>query len=95
MDNSFRDIDTGGWTDGDISLTGPHWGPLEPSVGINASRRWTPTLEVDTNTKIEKVLCTTGRTEGHIILPLRGFNPVACGHMRCEQLQAAQIIAIK
>ena len=32
--------------------TGTHWVPSDPSVGINASRRWTPTLEINTNTKI-------------------------------------------
>ena len=26
-------------------------------------------------------------TDGHIILPLRGFDPVAYGRMRCAQLQ--------
>ena len=27
--------------------------------------------------------------DGHIILPLRGFGPVACSRMLCTQLQAA------
>ena len=40
-----------------------------------------------------------GRTEGwidrHIILPLRGFEPMACGRMRYAQLRAAQIIIKK
>ena len=35
------------------------------------------------------------RTDGHIILPLRSFNPVAYGCRRCAQLRAAQIIAKK
>ena len=30
-----------------------------------------------------------GRTDRHIILPLRGFDFVACVHMRCAQLQVA------
>ena len=34
---------------------------------------------------------TDGRTDGHIILPLRVFETVACGCMCCAQLQAAQI----
>ena len=37
-----------------ISSTGPHWVPLDPSAGINASRRWTPTLEINRNTKWQK-----------------------------------------
>ena len=31
----------------------------------------------------------TGRKDGHIILSLRGFEPMACGRMRCAQLRAA------
>ena len=46
-------------TNGHIISTGPHWGPLYLSVGINALRRWTPTLEINTDTKIEKGLRTT------------------------------------
>ena len=52
-----------GRTDGDISLTGTHWGPLDPNAGINASRRWNPTLEINTNTKLSKGPQTTGRTD--------------------------------
>ena len=26
---------------------------------------------------------TTVRPDGHIILPLMGFDPLDCGHMRC------------
>ena len=44
---------------------------------------------LNTNTKITKGLQTTIRMERHIILPLRGFDPVACGHMRSTQLWAA------
>ena len=53
-----------------ISLTGPHWVPPDPSVGIiliswiNADRRWTPTLEINRNTKIGKGLRMTGQTDG-------------------------------
>ena len=47
-----------------ISSAGPHWGPSDPSVGINAFQRWTPTLEINTNTKIAKCPRTTGRTDG-------------------------------
>ena len=49
---------------GHICSTGPHWSPTETSVGINTSRRWTPTLETNTNTKITKGLQTTGSTDG-------------------------------
>ena len=31
---------------------------------------------------------TDGLTDGHIILPLKGFEPVACRRMRCVQLWA-------
>ena len=48
--NGQRDKDT----EGHISLTGPHWGPLDYSVGINASRNWTPTLHINTNKKLQK-----------------------------------------
>ena len=36
-----------------------------------------------------------GRTDGHIILPLRGIDFVACGLRRCAQLQATRMIAKK
>ena len=39
-----------------------HWGPLNPSVKINESRSWTPTLNININTKIAKDLHTTGLT---------------------------------
>ena len=56
-----------GWpgreTDIHISSTGPHYGPLDPSVGINASQRCTPTLEINTNKKIVKGPRTNGRTD--------------------------------
>ena len=51
-------------TDIHTSLTGCHWGPSDPSVGIKAARRWTPTLGVNTNTKIAKGPWTTGRMGG-------------------------------
>ena len=35
------------------------------------------------------------RTGGHIIPSLRGFDPVACGRMRCTQLWAARMITKK
>ena len=64
-----------------------------PAVGINAPQRWTLKLEINTNAKIAKGLQTTERTDGqtdrHIILPLRGFEPVACRRMRCGKLWAA------
>ena len=46
-----------------ISCTGPHWVPLDPSVGVNASQLWTPTLEINSNTKTEKGPRKTGRTD--------------------------------
>ena len=46
-----------------ISTTGPHWGPSYPSVGINASQRCTPTLEMNTNKKTAKGPRTTRRTD--------------------------------
>ena len=33
------------------------------------------------------------QTDEHIVLLHRLFEPVACGRMRCAQLQAGQIIA--
>ena len=52
------------WTVRHIISTGPHWGPEDPSVDIITSRRWTPTLEINTNKKNSKGLWTTGRTDG-------------------------------
>ena len=34
-----------------------------------------------------------GFTDENIILPLRVFEPVACGRMRCTQLRAVRMIA--
>ena len=61
----FAKIDTYDWTerhrygetdrhidrqrDGHISSTRPHWGPLDPSVGINALRLWTLTGNSNSN----------------------------------------------
>ena len=36
-----------------------------------------------------------GRTNRHIILPIKGFEPVACGHMRCDKLRTTHIIVKK
>ena len=95
-----RDRDTDGeteiQTDRNISSTGNHWGPTYPSIGINALRRWTPTLVIviiiviislvlkllNKITKIKKGPRTTGRTDGHIILPLGVFGPVALHALR-------------
>ena len=46
-------------TDRHISSTGPHWSPSDLSVGINVLQHCTPTLEINTNTKIAKGLRTT------------------------------------
>ena len=32
-----------------------------------------------------------GRKDGHIILSLRGFEPLACGRMRCAHIWAARM----
>ena len=51
--NIDRDTDekidglTYGKTYTQISSTGPQWGPPDPSMGINALQRWTPTLEIN------------------------------------------------
>ena len=34
---------------------------------------------------------TDGRKDVHIILPLGGFEPLACDRMRCTQLQAVSM----
>ena len=62
---------------------------------INASWRWTPILEINENTKIIKYPWMTGRTDGHIILPIRIFHHMACGCMRCVQFWDARMIAKK
>ena len=76
-----------------IGSTVSHWGYSDPSAGINKSRLWTTTLEIITNTKTEKVPRTTGQIDRHIILPLRGFDPVACGRMCYAQLRVAWMIS--
>ena len=38
---------------------------------------------------------TDRRTDGHIILTLRGFNPISCGCMHFAQLWATQMITKK
>ena len=44
-----------------IILTGHHWGPSDPNVGINALRCWPPTLEINTTNKIAN---SCGRPSG-------------------------------
>ena len=51
-------------TDRDIISTRTNWGPSDTSVGIYASRCLAPIQEINTNTKIEKLLQTTGRIDG-------------------------------
>ena len=46
-------------------------------------------------TNVWTYVLTDRRTDGHIILPLRGFDPMACGRTGCAQLQAVQMIAKK
>ena len=41
--------------------------------------------------KFQRGMRTTGQTDGHIMLPLRIFEPVACGCMLCAQLRSAQM----
>ena len=95
-------------TDGHISLTGPHRAPADPSVGINSSQPWTPTLVIvivivniaSTKTieykyKIVKVPRRTSQADGLIILPLRSFDPMACSRMHCAQLRAVRVFAKK
>ena len=59
-------------TDGHIISTGPHWGKMHRDAGPQY-RKW---KEIQ---KSQKVLRTTewtdGRKDGHIILPLRWFEP--------------------
>ena len=61
-----RERETDGQTYGHIRSNGPHWGPSEPSVGINTSQHWTPTLEINTNTIIIRFLKTTRYTDGRM-----------------------------
>ena len=51
-----------------------------------------PTLEIITNTEVAKGVWMIGQTDGYIILPLRGFDPVDYGRRRWSQLQAARMI---
>ena len=86
-----------GCTDGHRSSTGPHWVPLDLSMGINASQPWTPILEKIILIKKSQMARRRPdrQTYGHIILSIRGFYPIDFGCMCCTQLQAAQIIAKK
>ena len=52
-----------GWIDGHISSTGHHWDPMDPNVWTYASRRCTPTLEINTITKLAKGPQNTGQME--------------------------------
>ena len=81
-----------------ISLTGPHRGPPDPSVGINTSWWWTPTLEVNTNTKIAKITLdsqTDGQTDGYIILSLGGFKYVPYVHIFMRVIMGRAFIISK
>ena len=80
-----RNRETDLWTDGHIILTGPQ-------CGDKCIVMLDPTLKIITNTKIAKCVRTIGQTDGYIILPLRGFDPVAYGRMSWLQLQAAKMI---
>ena len=51
---------------GCICSTGPHWGLLDPSLGINEWCCWTPTPEIDTNTKTKKLPHITRQTDGRM-----------------------------
>ena len=81
------------WILGDIIFAAPNFffrtviSPL-----INELGRWTPTLAINKNKKPQKGHeRPDGWTDGHIILPLRGFEPVARGRMRCMQCRATLI----
>ena len=71
--NRSRETDL--WTYGHIILTGSQ-------CADKCSVMLDPTLEIITNTNIAKGQRTIGHTDGYIILPLRGFEPVAYGRMR-------------
>ena len=91
-----------------ISSTGPNLGPLDPSVGINVSQHWNPTLIIVMVIVITYSIKTieykyrylkspaddrtTRRVYGHIIMIFKGFDPVACGRIHYMQLQAAQFL---
>ena len=45
--------------------------------------------------KIAKVPWKTGKKDGHIILPLRVFDPVACSRISCAQLRTALFLSPK
>ena len=81
--NRYKETDI--WTDGHIILTGPQ-------CRDKCSVILYPTLDIITNTNISKVPQMIGQTDRYIILPLRGFDPVAYGRMRWSQLQAAKMI---
>ena len=75
------------WTGGYIISTGPQCGDkciatLEPHTGNQYRYK---------NRKKARGQ-PERRTDGHILLPLRGFEPGACGRMCCAQLWAAQMI---
>ena len=66
-----RDIDMDGHRDRDTDrqkfLNGPRWGPLDPSVGINAPQFWTLTLEINKIKNRKRPVddrTTNGRTDG-------------------------------
>ena len=61
------------------------WTPLG-SFGPQCGYKFTATLDPHTGNKYKYKIAkssTEDRTDGHIILPLGGVEPVACGHMRC------------
>ena len=81
--NRYRETDV--WTDRHIILTGSQFGD-------KCILMLEPTLEIITNTKVTKGLWRIGYTDRYIILPLRGFDPVAYSRMCWSQLQAAEMI---
>ena len=70
----------------------PVWGSIF-AMHLFESKR--PTDDQIERHKITKGLQKTGRTDRrmdkHIIMPLRVFEPVACGRMQCMLLQAEQM----
>ena len=70
--NRYRETDV--WTYRYIILTGSQ-------CADKCSVMMDLTLEIITNTKITKGLWAIGYTDGYIILPLRGFDPMAYGRM--------------
>ena len=71
--NRYKETDI--WTDRHIILTGPQ-------CRDKCMLMLDPTLEIITNTKIEKFPQTIGQTDRYIILPRRGFDPMAYSCMR-------------